>query len=133
MPQVSLTGFGNAVAARSHLVACLTLLLGCLRPEKPSDVPAWPAAPCAREAMRNGVHMSIFYHDHIGNAPGPDIFVILFPTCGCIFCPGRYRVAFGTEAYMAGCRASHPGVWPPQPFYPTVSVVFQVAPGQVGW
>lgn len=44
---------------------------------------------------------------------------------------GRYRVVFATDEYMAGCRQQHPGIWPAQPFYPTVSVVFNVAPDQV--
>lgn len=44
---------------------------------------------------------------------------------------GRYRVVFGTEEYMASCRARHPGVWPPETFYPTAAVVFTCAPDQV--
>jgi hypothetical protein len=44
---------------------------------------------------------------------------------------GRYRVVFATEEYMAVCRQQHPGIWPEQPFYPTVSVVFNVMPDQV--
>lgn len=44
---------------------------------------------------------------------------------------GRYRVVFATEAYMARCRNEHPDIWPALPFYPTVSVVFNVTPEQV--
>lgn len=40
-------------------------------------------------------------------------------------------MVFATEEYMASCRSEHPGIWPAQPFYPTVSVVFNVAPDQV--
>lgn len=45
---------------------------------------------------------------------------------------GRYRVVFGTDDYMSSCRALHPGVWPPETFYPTAAVVFNCTADQVG-
>lgn len=44
--------------------------------------------------------------------------------------PGTYRITFDTDEYMARCRAAHPGFFADRPFYPSVSVHFEVAPEQ---
>lgn len=44
---------------------------------------------------------------------------------------GVYRISFDTAEYMARCRADHPDFFPERPFYPSVSVCFQVLPSQV--
>ena len=45
--------------------------------------------------------------------------------------PGVYRVTFDTNEYMQRCKAAHPTFFPDKPFYPSVSVNFQILPHQV--
>lgn len=68
---------------------------------------------------------NLYIYIYIGN------IYIYFQTC-ILAGAGRYRVIFGTDEYMSSCRARHPGVWPPETFYPTAAVVFNCAADQVG-
>jgi hypothetical protein len=43
-----------------------------------------------------------------------------------------YRITFDTTEYMQRCKAAHPAFFPDKPFYPSVSVHFQILPSQVG-
>mmetsp|Transcript_9955 Transcript_9955/g.17430 ORF Transcript_9955/g.17430 Transcript_9955/m.17430 type:complete len:324 (-) Transcript_9955:527-1498(-) len=40
--------------------------------------------------------------------------------------PGRYRMYFNTSAYLALCKAKHPGYYADVPFYPEVTIDFEV-------
>jgi 5-hydroxyisourate hydrolase/2-oxo-4-hydroxy-4-carboxy-5-ureidoimidazoline decarboxylase len=40
------------------------------------------------------------------------------------------RITFEMEPYMRRCREAHPVFFAPAPFYPCVSVFFQILPGQ---
>uniref|UniRef100_A0A1D1ZY42 Uncharacterized protein n=1 Tax=Auxenochlorella protothecoides TaxID=3075 RepID=A0A1D1ZY42_AUXPR len=45
--------------------------------------------------------------------------------------PGVYRITFDTSEYMRRCRAEHPAFFPAKPFYPRVSVFFEILESQV--
>ena len=64
--------------------------------------------------------------------------------CSCTYCPrlsdllpsgrelpaGVYRISWDTAEYMARCRAVNPGFFAERPFFPSVSVEFEVSPHQ---
>ncbi|KAL6754516.1 hypothetical protein V8C86DRAFT_2699960 [Haematococcus lacustris] len=42
--------------------------------------------------------------------------------------PGRYRMLFHTGSYLMACKAAHPSFYSNVPFYPEVSVDFEIDP-----
>jgi hydroxyisourate hydrolase len=46
--------------------------------------------------------------------------------------PGVYRMTFHVAPYMKRCKAAHPGFFADRPFYPLVTVYFEVGSEQVG-
>lgn len=48
------------------------------------------------------------------------------PTALTCACACRYRMYFNTGAYLAACKAAHPSYYADVPFYPEVTVDFQI-------
>lgn len=42
--------------------------------------------------------------------------------------PGKYRMFFDTGAYLSACRVQHPNFYADVPFYPEVTIDFEISP-----